>query len=62
MIRCFFIQRILEQQHFFYEILNENINLDSGKFDWGITTSQSYLPLDNSNYFIDNTSLVDWLR
>ena len=47
---------------FFYEILNENINLDSGKFDWGITTSQSYLPLDNSNYFIDNTSLVDWLR
>ena len=46
---------------FFYEILNENINLDSGKFDWGITTSQSYLPLDNSNYFIDNTSLVDWL-
>ncbi|HIG89860.1 MAG: ATP-binding cassette domain-containing protein [Flavobacteriaceae bacterium] len=47
---------------FFYEILNENINLDSGKFDWGITTSQSYLPLDNSNYFIDNISLVDWLR
>ena len=47
---------------FFYEILNENINLDCGKFDWGITTSQSYLPLDNSNYFIDNTSLVDWLR
>ena len=47
---------------FFYEILNENINLDSGKFDWGVTTSQSYLPLDNSNYFIDNTSLVDWLR
>ena len=42
--------------------MNENINLDSGKFDWGITTSQSYLPLDNSNYFIDNTSLVDWLR
>ena len=47
---------------FVYEILNENINLDSGKFDWGITASQSYLPLDNSNYFIDNTSLVDWLR
>ena len=46
---------------FFYEILNENINSDSGKFDWGTTTSQSYLPLDNSNYFIDNTSLVDWL-
>jgi len=36
---------------FFYEILNGNINSDSGKFDWGITTSQSYLPLDNSLFF-----------
>ena len=47
---------------FFYEILNGNINSDSGKFDWGITTSQSYLPLENSNFFDDNISLVDWLR
>ena len=47
---------------FFYEILNGNINSDSGKFDWGITTSQSYLPLDNSLFFNNNTNLVDWLR
>ncbi len=47
---------------FFYEILNENINSDSGKFDWGITTSQSYLPLDNSLFFNNNVNLVDWLR
>ena len=47
---------------FFYEILNGNINSDSGKFDWGITTSQSYLPLENSSFFDDNISLVDWLR
>ena len=47
---------------FFYEILNGNINSDSGEFDWGITTSQSYLPLENSNFFDDNISLVDWLR
>ena len=47
---------------FFYEILNGNINSDSGKFDWGITTSQSYLPLENSNFFDDNISLLDWLR
>jgi len=46
----------------FYEILNGNINLDSGKFNWGITTSQSYLPLDNSLFFDNNVSLVDWLR
>jgi len=47
---------------FFYEILNGNINSDSGKFDWGITTSQSYLPLDNSLFFNNNVNLVDWLR
>tara|TARA_Y100000746_G_scaffold127557_1_gene109178 strand:+ start:349 stop:1965 length:1617 start_codon:yes stop_codon:yes gene_type:complete len=47
---------------FFYEILNGNINSDSGKFDWGITTSQSYLPLDNSLFFDKNVNLVDWLR
>ena len=47
---------------FFYEILDGNINSDSGKFDWGITTSQSYLPLENSDFFDDNINLVDWLR
>ena len=47
---------------FFYEILNGNINSDLGKFDWGITTSQSYLPLDNNEFFNNNINLVDWLR
>lgn len=46
----------------FYEILNHNIQPDSGKFDWGITTIQSYLPLDNEAFFENNLSLVDWLR
>ncbi|UMB54307.1 ATP-binding cassette domain-containing protein [Lutibacter sp. A64] len=47
----------------FYEILNGNTKADSGKFQWGVTTSQSYLPLDNSEFFTDaNLNLVDWLR
>ncbi len=46
----------------FYEILNDNIKADSGKFSWGITTNQSYLPLDNSKFFENNLTLVDWLR
>lgn len=46
----------------FYEILNNNLKADSGKFNWGITTSQSYLPLDNSKFFENKLSLVDWLR
>ena len=46
----------------FYEILNGNTDSDSGKFNWGITTTQSYLPLDNSSFFNENINLVDWLR
>ena len=45
-----------------YEILNNNIKADKGKFNWGITTSQSYLPLDNNSFFNQKISLVDWLR
>ena len=46
----------------FYEILNNKLNPNTGRFDWGITTSQSYLPLDNNSYFQEKISLVDWLR
>ena len=46
----------------FYQIINNEIKPISGKFDWGITTSQSYLPLDNSSFFNNKLSLVDWLR
>jgi ATPase subunit of ABC transporter with duplicated ATPase domains len=47
----------------FYQILNGNIKANSGKFNWGVTTTQSYLPLDNSAFFTDETlTLVDWLR
>ncbi|MGV8947129.1 MAG: ABC-F family ATP-binding cassette domain-containing protein [Lutibacter sp.] len=47
----------------FYEILYGNEKADKGKFQWGVTTNQSYLPLDNSAFFKDpNLNLVDWLR
>jgi ATPase subunit of ABC transporter with duplicated ATPase domains len=47
----------------FYEILNGNQKADAGTYDWGITTTQSYLPNDNSSFFTDgNLNLVDWLR
>ena len=47
----------------FYEILNGNQTADSGEFSWGITTNQSYLPNDNSQFFTDgDLNLVDWLR
>ncbi len=46
----------------FYEILNNNRKASQGDFKWGVTTNQSYLPADNSDYFMNNISLVDWLR
>ncbi len=46
----------------FYEILNGNLKPDAGTFAWGIPTSQSYLPVDNSDFFTQDLSLVDWLR
>ena len=47
----------------FYQIITDNDKADSGKFSWGVTTTQSYLPLDNSEYFKDGSlNLVDWLR
>ena len=46
----------------FYEILAHNKTPDQGQFQWGITTTQSYLPFDNSYFFTQALSLVDWLR
>ncbi|MCM5663343.1 ABC-F family ATP-binding cassette domain-containing protein [Galbibacter mesophilus] len=46
----------------FYEIINNNLQPDSGKFQWGITTTQAYLPADNSAFFDNDDTLVDWLR
>jgi len=46
----------------FYEILNNNRKADGGAFQWGVTTNQSYLPLDNHSFFKSDMNLVDWLR
>ena len=46
----------------FYEIINNNKKAEKGEFQWGITTNQSYLPADNSDFFTQDISLVDWLR
>ncbi|MFM7894693.1 MAG: ABC-F family ATP-binding cassette domain-containing protein, partial [Flavobacterium sp.] len=47
----------------FYEILNNKMTPDAGTFDWGITTTQSYLPVENHEFFDGvDLKLVDWLR
>jgi len=47
----------------FYQIINGNAKQDSGEVQWGVTTNQSYLPLDNHHFFESkDMNLVDWLR
>lgn len=45
-----------------FDILTENTQPDSGKFKWGGTTSQSYFPKDNTSFFENDISIIDWLR
>ena len=46
-----------------FKILMGEMEPDSGSFKWGITTSQSYFPSDNSEFFDGfDLNLVDWLR
>ena len=46
-----------------FRILMEEIEPDEGSFKWGVSTSRSYFPKDNSEYFDGCTlSILDWLR
>lgn len=47
----------------FYQIINGKEKADAGEYSWGVTTTQSYLPLENAEYFQNaELDLVDWLR
>lgn len=44
-------------------VLAEEKEPDEGSVKWGLTTSRSYLPMDNSSYFEGcDLSLIDWMR
>ncbi|SFM18696.1 ATPase components of ABC transporters with duplicated ATPase domains [Gracilibacillus orientalis] len=46
-----------------FDILMGEMEPDEGRYTWGVTTSQSYFPKDNSEFFDgNNMSLVEWLR
>jgi ATPase subunit of ABC transporter with duplicated ATPase domains len=46
----------------FFEIINNRMKPDSGKFEWGSTITSAYLPNDNTEFFENNLTLMDWLR
>ena len=44
-----------------FEIITGNAKPDTGAYTWGVTVTSAYLPLDNSAYFQDDMTLVEWL-
>ncbi len=45
-----------------FQILMGELEPDEGTFKWGVSTSQSYFPKDNSAYFNDsNLNIIQWL-
>ena len=44
-----------------FEIINGNREPDAGTYNWGITITTAYLPLDNTEFFNCDLNLVDWL-
>lgn len=46
----------------FFEIINEKIQADAGKYEWGTTITKAYLPVENNEFFTEGLNLMDWLR
>ena len=44
-----------------FEIINGNREPQAGTYNWGITITTAYLPLDNTEFFHSELNLVDWL-
>ncbi len=46
----------------FFEVINNGMKPDTGKFEWGTTVTTAYLPLENDGFFQNDLNLMDWLR
>lgn len=44
-----------------FEIINGNRKAQGGHYNWGVTITTAYLPLDNTDFFNSDLNLVDWL-
>ena len=44
-----------------FEIINGNRKAQAGHYNWGVTITTAYLPLDNTDFFECDLNLVDWL-
>ena len=46
----------------FFEIINDNMKADNGKFEWGTTVTKAYLTVEHNEFFTKGETLLDWLR
>lgn len=56
-----FLSRNSKAMTALFEIINGNREPDAGTYNWGVTITTAYLPLDNTEFFDCNLNLVDWL-
>ncbi len=60
--KVFLLSKASKATTAFYEIVTGTEKPDTGDYKWGVTTTQAYLPIENSSFFDNDLSLVDWLR
>ena len=56
-----FLSRNSKAMTALFEIINDNRKPDGGTYNWGVTITTAYLPLDNTEFFNSDLNLVDWL-
>ena len=56
-----FLSRNSKAMTALFEIINGNCEPDAGTYNWGVTITTAYLPLDNTEFFDCDLNLVDWL-
>ncbi|WP_071145026.1 ABC-F family ATP-binding cassette domain-containing protein [Bacteroides ihuae] len=56
-----FLSRNSRAMTAFFDIINGNLKADAGHFNWGVTITTAYLPVDNTEFFNSDLNLVDWL-
>ena len=55
-----FVSRDLRAMTAFFEIINGHDKNHEGTYNWGVTITHAYLPLDNSEFFNTDMTIFDW--
>jgi len=56
-----FLSRDSRAMTAFFEIISGNQKADAGTYNWGITITPAYMPVDNNAFFNTDLNLVEWL-